>query len=81
MYGKRGGKSPNAKEGAQDDLNNNLIQIFDSVIEAAQSINVYNGAHITDCCRGRRQKCGGYIWKYVDETLDDQEEMINDTDE
>ena len=69
------------KKVAQYDLNNNLIQIFNSVIEAAQSINVYNGAHISECCKGKRQKCGGYIWKYVDENLDDQEEMINDADE
>lgn len=81
MYGKRGGKSPNARKVAQYDLNNNLIQIFNSVIEAAQSINVYNGAHISECCKGKRQKCGGYIWKYVDETLEDQEEMINDVDD
>ena len=69
------------KKFAQYDLNNNLIQIFDSVTEAAQSINIHGGTHIGECCKGKRQKCGGYIWKFVDETLDDQEEMINDADE
>ena len=79
MYGKRGGKSPNSRKVAQYDLNNNLIQIFDSITEAAQSIGVFNGAHITECCKGKRKKCGGYIWKFVDEN--NMEEFENENDE
>ena len=79
MYGKRGGESPNSRKVAQYDLNNNLIQIFDSITEAAQSVGVSSGAHITQCCKGKRKKCGGYIWKYVDD-INDMEEFENGND-
>ena len=71
MYGKRGGDSPFAVKVAKFSLDGELLEVFSSTTEAAHSIGVYNGAHITECCKGRRKKCGGYIWKYF---VNEQEE-------
>ena len=71
MYGVRGGKHPAAVKVAKFSLDGELLEVFNSTTEAAQSIGAYNGAHITECCKGRRKKCGGYIWKYF---VNEQEE-------
>lgn len=47
-------------------MNGTFIRRFSSTTEAAQFIGLYNGSHITECCKGKRRKCGGYIWKYAD---------------
>ena len=41
-----------------------LDTIYDSLTEAAKSLNI-NMGHISDCCRGNRNVCGGYHWEYV----------------
>lgn len=64
MYGKKGGLHPSAKPVQQFTLDGNFIQEFTSTTEAAQAIGLYNGAHITECCKGKRHKCAGYLWKY-----------------
>ena len=71
MYGVRGGKHPAAVKVAKFSSDGELLEVFNSTTEAAQSIGAYNGAHITECCKGRRKKCGGYIWKYF---VNEQEE-------
>ena len=49
----------------QYDLENNYIQSFPSVKEAARMINKPKGvSHITDVCKGRRKTAYGYIWKW-----------------
>lgn len=40
-------------------------EIFETIRSASRIINV-NQAHISNCCRGKRNKCGGYHWKYID---------------
>ena len=58
-------------------LDGQFIQRFGSIVEAANSLGLYNGAHISDVCRGKRKQCKGYIWKYttdVDEDCDENEE-------
>ena len=72
MYGRKGGDSPIAIPVIQLDLDGNFIRRFASITEAAQSIGVYNGSHITECCKGKRHKCGGYMWKF--DTDDEQED-------
>ena len=64
MYGKKGGLHPTAVPIQQFTLDGDFIQEFDSTTEAAQALGLYNGAHITECCKGKRHKCAGYIWKY-----------------
>lgn len=43
-------------------------QIFDSIAEAASSVN-RAGTNISACLYGRQATCAGYHWKYVQEGL------------
>ena len=47
----------------QYDLNMNLIKIYNSVRDAAISVNTDNDS-IRRVCRGEAKTCKGYIWKY-----------------
>lgn len=47
----------------QFDLDGNFIQEFESVEQARATYNLYSGG-ISQVCKGKRTKCGGYIWKY-----------------
>ena len=42
-----------------------FVAIFDSA-KTAQRETGENNAKICDCCKGRRQTCGGFRWKYAD---------------
>lgn len=59
-------KESNSKSTVQLDLNNNLIQIFDSAKDAAEFINCPLQT-ITRVCRGERKSARGFIWKYLKE--------------
>lgn len=56
----------------QYDLNNNLIQSFESVTHAGKylvsigRLGNYRSAssNISSCCKGKAKTVGGYIWKY-----------------
>lgn len=50
----------------QFDKNMNEIKRWDSLKEAAKSINRAQ-QNISRCCRGKSATCGGYKWKYEDE--------------
>lgn len=50
----------------QFDLDMNEIHRWDSLKEAAKSINRAQ-QNISRCCRGRCKTCGGYKWRYEDE--------------
>lgn len=69
MYGKTGGEHPTAVPIQQFTLDGVFIQEFPSTTEAAQAMGLYNGSHITECCRGKRHKCSGYIWKYKNQKV------------
>lgn len=49
----------------QYDKNNNLIQIFPTITEAARAIGNKSISSITNACTGRSKTAGGFIWKYV----------------
>ena len=82
MFGMTGSKCPSAVSVNQYTLDGQFIQRFGSIVEAANSLGLYNGAHISDVCRGKRKQCKGYIWKYatdvdvhfVDEDCDENED-------
>jgi hypothetical protein len=42
-------------------LDGEFIRIWDSITQAEQELNL---SHISDCCKNKRNKCGGYIWRY-----------------
>lgn len=61
-----------SKKVAQLDLEDNLLNVFDSAIDAARALGkitaTSNGAssHITDVCRGKRKTAYHYKWKFLD---------------
>jgi hypothetical protein len=52
--------------------NDKLIKIFDTVVEAAASIDVNTG-RIVEACKGRRDEIGGFEWRYTDVNENEQE--------
>lgn len=44
-----------------------FYKTFNSIVEATRELNLSNSqrVHISDCCKGKRKSCGGYIWKYA----------------
>lgn len=51
---------PRSKQVIQMSLDNEFIRMWDCAREPSK---IY-GSHIADCCRGRRNQCGGYKWIY-----------------
>ena len=58
----------NNKKIAQYDKNNNLIKIYEAIIDAEKETGI-NNSKITACCKKHygRKTAGGYIWRYVNE--------------
>jgi len=52
------------KKVEQYDINNNLINTFDSVNDAYRHLNKKYGGSIGKCCNGKSKNCLGYIWKW-----------------
>lgn len=48
----------------QYDLNNNCIDVFNSISDAGHKLNI-NGSSIVQVCKGKRRQAGGFIWKYA----------------
>lgn len=46
---------------------NERTKDFNSITEACKELNIKNGSHISDCLKGRRNKCHGYKWYKVEE--------------
>lgn len=49
-------------------LDGNLIRVWDSMSEAANHLNI-SDKHIPDVCLGKRRSCGGFMWRYYEDTL------------
>lgn len=64
--GRTGALSPVAKRVVQLSLEGKFIREFESITEAAKQTNATR-QHISKCCNGERQTCGGYKWKYADD--------------
>ena len=77
MYGRRGSLHPSATPVQQFTLDGIFVQEFLSTTEAAQAMGLHNGAHITECCKNKRKKCAGYVWKYKIVDMNKQEEENN----
>lgn len=59
-----GTKNHKAKAVIQYDLEGNFIKRYSYMEEIKQDLCIPNTSHISDCCRGKRNKCYGYVWKY-----------------
>jgi len=62
-YWKRGWLWYNAKKIRQYNTDGSFICIWDSMIEASQSLSIW-WRGISWCCRGIYKTAGGFIWKY-----------------
>lgn len=47
-------------------LDGDKIAVYPSVIQAARELKLSRSS-ISECCRGKRETLGGYIWKYARE--------------
>lgn len=57
----------------QYDMNGNYIKTFDSLMDAAKSVGKDNNSAIVGCCKGKRKSYYGFIWKYHDDPLTQEE--------
>ena len=60
-----GEKNPRARKVAQYDLNDNFIQEWSYIKQAAEALNICRQG-ISACCVGTRKSAGGYHWRYID---------------
>lgn len=51
-----------------------LIQIYDSLAQAAKDNNISSIGNITSACIGKYRSCGGFIWKYLDWSVESLKE-------
>ena len=56
--------NPNKKIIYQYDINNNLINQYNSAAEAGKALNK-SGNSIADCASGRQKTAYGFVWKYA----------------
>ena len=50
-------------------LSGEFVKEWDSAKSASKGLNI-NGTHICSCCKGKRNKCGGFTWKYKENNTD-----------
>ena len=62
---KRGKDAPNSRSVAMYNADGVLVQTFDTITDAAQSVGA-DRSNIVACCRGKIKKSKGYIWRYAD---------------
>ena len=60
------GAVPHGKKIIQYDLKGNIIQIHDSVVDAAKKLNKHVRC-IERCARGENKTAFGFLWKYCDD--------------
>lgn len=63
ITGRLGYDNWNSKPICQYDLKGNFIKEWACSLEVKRQLGI-NASNITSCCRGERNKAGGYIWKY-----------------
>lgn len=62
--GRFGDKNPLSKKVNQYDLDGNLIKIWDSIGLAAKELSLQD-SKISAVCKYKRNKTGGFIWRYA----------------
>ena len=53
-----------SKKVASFDKDGNLINVYDSIVDASKDRKC-DTSSITKCCKGKRKICNGLAWKYV----------------
>lgn len=55
---------PHSKRVVQEDTTGNVIQVWDTISEAARAMGVTVQA-VSRCCKGIVKTCCGYVWKFL----------------
>jgi group I intron endonuclease len=63
----------------QYDLHGNFIKKWDAVNDAEEYLKVNNNTNISACCLGKQKSAWGYIWRYIDGTIENKIEGIKHT--
>lgn len=69
----KGASSQNAKKKKVAKIclkTNKVLQIFETMTQAAQSIKAASASRICMCCRGQRIQAHGYKWSYWEDSLE-----------
>ena len=56
------------KKVAQYSLDGNLIQIYESITDAAKQTGQKSSSNISQVCKGKAKTAGGFIWKYYEKS-------------
>ena len=48
-------------------INLDTGKIYNSIGLVAKELNIKNGSHIVEVCKGKKNKAYGYHWKYYDD--------------
>lgn len=60
-------QNKNNKKVCQYNDKNELINIYNSISEAAESLNIKNSSGISRCCKKKRKHFRGFKWYYIDD--------------
>lgn len=58
----------NKRQVAQYSREGQLIQVYNSITEAARATGQKSSSNISQVCKGKAQTAGGYIWRYYEES-------------
>lgn len=58
----------NKRQVAQYSMEGQLIQVYNSITEAARATGQKNSSNISQVCKGKAQTAGGYVWRYYEES-------------
>ena len=58
----------------QLDKDGKYISEYGSILEASRSLGLQNGK-ISMCCKGKRNSCGGFRWKYKEEYINEHSDI------
>ena len=64
LFGKLGKDNPTSKQVIQLTLNNEVVMIWDSVMDVQRELG-YNQGNISNCCKGIYKSSHGYKWVYA----------------
>lgn len=67
---KRRRSTPEMQAVAQIDSTGKILAIFDSAKSAAKAFGKTRDMHIGECCRGKRNTCFGYYWRFLNDLQD-----------
>lgn len=69
MKGKFGKDNPNSRPVAMIDEKGNIVEVFDSSLIVNRVYGIARES-ICRCCNGKQKTAGGYMWKYIDKTIE-----------